>query len=326
MKLTISLSLLFLLFCTSKFTAQDHHENNGFTPSSISHLSVINNQLVDDDGNPVILRGISYGWHNWWPRFYNSSTVKTFKNDWKVNLVRAAMGVEPDGGYIDNPAWSLSKIKSVIEAAIEEDIYVIIDWHSHNIKQEEAIAFFTEMAKSYGDRPNIIYEIFNEPEDQSWDEVKSYSIAVINAIRAHDPDNIILVGSPHWCQDIHLVADDPIVGYGNLMYTLHFYAGTHKQWLRDRADYALGKGIPIFVSECASMEATGDGPIDHESWNEWLTWMAKHQLSWATWSVSDKDETCSMFLPSSSDTGPWKAHEIKPWGQIVKNSITQHSK
>lgn len=116
------------------------------------------------------------------------------------------------------------------------------------------------MATRYKGVPNVIYEVFNEPVEDSWEQVKSYSVEVIKTIRAIEPDAVILVGCPHWDQDIHLAADDPITGYSNIMYTLHFYANTHGQWLRDRADYALGKGLPIFVSECAGMEASGDGP------------------------------------------------------------------
>jgi endoglucanase len=34
-------------------------------------LSVQGLQLVNEKGSPVVLRGMSFGWHNWWPRFYN---------------------------------------------------------------------------------------------------------------------------------------------------------------------------------------------------------------------------------------------------------------
>jgi endoglucanase len=76
---------------------------------------------------------------------------------------------------------------------------------------------------------------------------------VIKAIRSIDADNIILVDSPKWDQDIQLPGADPIKGYGNLMYIMHFYAGTHKQWLRDCTDEAIAKGLPIFIHECAGM-------------------------------------------------------------------------
>ena len=77
------------------------------------------------------------------------------------------------------------------------------------------------------------------------------------------------------------------------MYTVHFYAATHKQWLRDKTDAAIAQGLHIFISESAGMEATGDGPINEEEWLKWIIWMEAKKLSWVSWSVSDKNETCS---------------------------------
>ena len=288
-------------------------------------LNVRGTQLVDEHGQDLMLRGVSFGWHNWWPRFYNAGTVKWLKDDWGCNVVRAAMGVEPNGAYLSRPGWSKEKIKAVVDAAIKEGLYVIIDWHSHNIRLPEAKEFFIEMANTYGKYPNVIYEIFNEPERQSWADVKSYSIDVINAIRTIDPDNIILVGSPHWDQDVHLVADDPITGQTNLMYSLHYYAATHKQPLRDRGDYALSKGLPLFISESAGMEATGNGPLNDEEWGRWIEWAEQNKMSWITWSVSDKNETCSLLLPSAADDGGWNEKDLKESGIKTRALIRKYN-
>lgn len=284
-------------------------------------LAVKGTRLNNKNGNEVVLRGVSFGWHNWHPRFYNRDAVKWLADDWSCTVVRASMGVGPRGSYIDKKDWSIEKMEAVIEAAINSDIYVIIDWHSHEIHTEEAKVFFTEMAKKYGRYPHVIYEIFNEPVKDSWETVKEYSVQVIKTIREIDPDNIILVGSPHWDQDIHLVADNPITGYDNLMYTVHFYAATHKKDLRNRSDYALNKGIPVFVSECAGMEASGKGPIDYKSWEEWINWMEINKISWVCWSVSDKKETCSMLLPSASDTGNWNEKDLNESGIKTREKL-----
>ncbi len=278
------------------------------------NLSVKGTNLTAEDGNPVMLWGVSYGWHNWWPRFYNEESVKWLYEDWGCNVVRAAMGVEPDKGYLQDPKGSQKKIESVIKGAIDNGIYVIIDWHSHGIQLDAAKTFFAEMAQKYGGYPNVIYEIFNEPVNDSWEKIKEYSVDVIKTIRQYDPDNVILVGSPHWDQDIHLVADDPITGFSNIMYTLHFYAATHGQSLMDRGNYALQKGIPLFVSESAGMEASGNGPINYEAWQKWIDWMESNKISWISWSVSDKDETCSMLKPSADSKGGWKESDLKESG------------
>lgn len=285
-------------------------------------LSVKGTQLVNEKQEPVVLRGMSFGWHCFWPRFYTAGAVSWLHRDWGISVVRAALGIEPgENSYLKKPEWSKEKITTVVDAAIRENIYVIIDWHSHNINLEEAKAFFAEMATRYGKNPHVIYEIFNEPDYESWAEVKAYSIEIINVIRAIDPDNIILVGSPHWDQDLHIVADDPLKGFDNIMYGLHYYAATHKQSLRDRADYALSKGIPIFISESAGMEATGDGPLDLEEWQRWIDWAESKKISWVTWSVSDKDETCSVLLPTASSEGGWTQQDLKPSGIAVREKI-----
>jgi endoglucanase len=287
-------------------------------------LQVKGSRLCDEKGSPLVLRGMSFGWHNFWPRFYNPAAVAWLARDWNCSVVRAAMGVEPKGGYKEDPEGSVRKIKAVVDGAIKSGIYVIIDWHSHNINLSEAKTFFDQMAAEYGKYPNVIYELFNEPDQESWEDVKNYATEVIKVIRNQDPDNIILVGNPHWDQDIHLVADAPLIGFNNIMYTVHFYAATHKQELRDRCNYALNKGIPIFISESAGMEATGDGALNELEWQKWIGWAEQNKISWITWSVSDKDETCSVLYPSASSNGNWTDKDIKESGKKARALLKQY--
>jgi endoglucanase len=289
-------------------------------------LQVKGIQLCDEKGNPVVLRGMSFGWHNLWPRFYNKNAVKWLHTDWHCSVVRAAMGIELKRGYKDDSTTAVQKIKAVVDAAIQEGIYVIIDWHSHNINLQEAKLFFAQMAREYGSYPNVIYELFNEPDYETWEQVKSYETEIINVIRKYDPDNIILAGNPHWDQDIQLVADAPLTGFTNIMYTVHFYAATHKQELRSRCDYALQKGIPIFISESAGMEASGDGAINEEEWMKWIDWAEQHKISWVTWSVSDKNETCSVLYPSASSDGNWSDKDLKESGSKVRALLRKYNK
>ena len=280
-------------------------------------------------GKPVAMRGVSFGWHNIWPRFYNKEAVKHLHDDWGVQLFRAAIGADDHakadnpgihGGYMGEPEFALECLYNVVDGAIESGSYVIVDWHSHLLHTAEAKDFFTKVATRYADCPNVIYELYNEPVNDSWAELKAYAeelIPVIDSISTVHP--LILMGCPHWDQDINLPAEDPLTCYDNLMYTVHFYAATHKDYLRERSDAALAAGIPIFLSECAACEASGDGPMDMDSWQAWSSWAASKGISIITWSISDKAETCSMFTPEASSEGPWKDEVIKPWGTIVKN-------
>lgn len=318
MKLKAKFCILIMLFvfCASKAQFVKHH----------GKLHVEGTQLTDQNNNPVVLRGMSFGWHSMWPRFYNAKAVKWLKKDFNCNVVRAAMGIELGKmSYRKEPEFSKERIEAVIKGAIKSDIYVIIDWHSHNVNLKEAKVFFAEMSKKYAKYPNIIYEVFNEPDYENWQEVKAYSEEVIKIIRENDPDNIILVGSPHWDQDVNLPAADPIKGYKNIMYTMHFYAATHGKELRDRTDDALEKGLPIFISESAGMEASGDGPLNMKAWQEYIDWMESRKLSWITWSVSDKDETCSVLKKSAKSEGNWKDDDLKESGIKVREFLRKYN-
>ncbi|MBQ2522911.1 MAG: glycoside hydrolase family 5 protein, partial [Prevotella sp.] len=173
-------------------------------------LQVKGAQLCDQQGNPIVLRGVSLGWHNIWPRFYNKKAVKTLKNDWNATVIRAAMGVTTvEDNYLENPTFALQCIEPVIQAAIKNNVYVIIDWHAHEMHTQKAKEFFGKMAQKYGKYPHVIYELYNEPVEDSWESLKQYATEIITEIRRYDPDNIILMGCPHWDQDIHLVAESP---------------------------------------------------------------------------------------------------------------------
>jgi endoglucanase len=300
-------SLIYLLFFATTVAICQPVKEHGA-------LSVRGRYLTDEQGKVVMLQGVCYGWTNWWPRFYNKESVKWLAEDWKCSVVRAAMGVGMGNSYLDKPEWSKELLETVVDAAIANDIYVIIDWHSYDLHLEEAKAFFREMAEKYGKYPHVIYDIYNEPVNVSWKEVKAYSLEVINAIRAIDPDNVIVVGCPHWDQDVNTVADDPIKGYSNIMYSLHFYADTHRDWLRQRADYAISKGIALFVTESAGTSATCDRPVNDYEWKLWVEWLKANYISWITYSIADAEETCAMLKPSAASTGGWKDSDLKESG------------
>jgi len=287
-------------------------------------LQTVGNQIVDKNGNPVSLAGNSFYWSNdnWGgERFYNSEVVSWLKEDWNTTIVRAAMGVEDPGGYLDNKTENKDRVKVIVEAAIEQGIYVIIDWHSHHAEdhQDDAISFFQEMATLYGEFDHVIYELYNEPLDISWSNtIKPYALAVTAAIRSIDPDNLIVVGTPEWSQRIDLAAADPIIEYSNIAYTLHFYTIYHHQWLRDRANAALEDGIPIFVTEWGSI---GYSLVDQEA-NDWMTWCFTNKIIHCNWAVNDKEEEWSILVPGASTDGGWDENELTDAGKLAKNIIS----
>ena len=334
MKITC-LPILFLSFILTCFTFYSCDKNNNISdnlPLQVEDTTVVQihgllqqngNKIVDKNNEPVSFAGNSFFWSNdnWGgERYYNAEVVSWLKHDWKTTIVRAAMGVEDPGGYLDNKTANKNRVKTVVDAAIDEGLYVIIDWHSHHAEDNtnEAALFFQEMANLYGEYDNVIYELYNEPLDISWSNViKPYAISIIATIRAIDPDNLIIVGTPEWSQRVDLAAADPITGYSNIAYTLHFYTVHHQQWLRDRASAALNDGIALFVTEWGSI---GYSQIDSEA-NEWMTWCFDNKISHCNWAVNDKEEEWSILVPGASTSGGWSDDDLTDAGKLARNII-----
>jgi endoglucanase len=286
-------------------------------------LSVSGAHIVDESAAPVALHGLGFGWDNWWPQFYNASVVSWVAEDFCVDVVRPAMGIEPDGAYLQDPSASQARIEAVADAAIAAGLYVIIDWHAHELHQAEATAFFAAMAQKYGTTPNVLYEIYNEPTNaQTWPEVKAYAESVIGAIRAIDPDNIIIVGSPEWDQRIDLVQADPISDQTNIAYSVHYYAGTHGAWLRDRTQTAINAGIPVIVTESSGSAADGLGANNYVEWEAWFSFLETNQIGWINYAIADKvDETISILEPGASGSGGWDESSLTESGEYIRTKL-----
>jgi len=333
MKITglLILFLSFILTCISFHSCDKDNNVSDNPPPGLEDTTVVQmhgllqlsgNKIVDKNNEPVCFAGNSFFWSNdnWGgERYYKAEVISWLKHDWKTTIVRAAMGVEDPGGYLDNKTANKNRVKTVVDAAIDEGIYVIIDWHSHHAEDNtnEAALFFQEMANLYGEYDNVIYEIYNEPLDISWSNIiKPYASSIIATIRSIDPDNLIVVGTPEWSQRVDLAAADPITGYSNIAYTLHFYTVHHQQWLRDRASAALESGIALFVTEWGSI---GYSLVDSEA-NEWMTWCFDNKISHCNWAVNDKDEEWSILVPGTSTSG-WTDDELTAAGKLAKNII-----
>lgn len=283
-------------------------------------LSVSGTQLINQNGEPIVLRGMSSHGIQWYANFTSYQAIKNTA-DRGANVFRIAMYTD-ENGYISNPESVKRSTFEAADNAIANDMYVIIDWHVLNDHDplkyaDEAAAFFAEASARYADAPNVIYEICNEPNgDVSWaNNVKPYAERIIPVIRANT-NAVILVGSPTWSQDVDVAADDPLA-FGNIMYTCHFYAGTHGSFLRDKIDYALSKGAPIFISEWGTSAADGSGGVFVNETQDWMSFLNSRGLSHVNWSLCDKAETSAALNPGTDPNAVWTDDNLSDSGKIV---------
>ena len=310
-------------------TAQTGKEEKENAVSALSPLSVEGTQLVDNEGNPVQLRGVSTHGLSWYPEYVNEACFRQLKEEWGADVVRLAMYTAESGGYCTDGNQDALKelINAGVKYATECGLYVIIDWHilsdgNPNTYVEQAKDFFAEMSANYGNYTNVLYEICNEPNGgTAWKDIKQYAEQVIEVIREQDEDGIILVGTPNWSQYVDQAAKDPIEDCENIMYTLHYYAATHTDALRQTMVTAVEGGLPIFVSEYGICDASGNGSIDENQANQWVDTLDEYQISYVAWNLSNKSESSAMLKSSCNKVSGFKAEDLSASGKWLYNML-----
>lgn len=301
------------------------------------HLKLTGTQLVDQSERPVQLRGVSSMWLNWENDGYalSQTALEWMRDNWGLTVIRAAMGVDVDGGYASGgKVRMLSEVETIIKNAERAGVYVIVDFHSHNANdfQPEAIEFFSDLSARYGHLPNVIFETFNEPLNVSWPSVlKPYHEAVLAAIRANDPDehkNITVLGTPLYDQNpdaaIGAAVEDDAV-----MYAVHFYSCSHGRNQLDRAKRALAAGLPLMVTEWGATHADGgvNGTrVCAAEADSWLDWLDENGISWVAWKLDNcgweletngVEDTSCLLKANTPVEGGWPSETLNGHGSYV---------
>lgn len=305
-----------------------------FQDASLGALHVEGTKLCDENGDVVQLRGVSTHGLSWYPEYVNEKCFKELHDKWGANVVRLAMYTEEYGGYCSGDAANKKALKNLVKKGVKlarkYDMYVIIDWHilsdgNPKTHKKEAKAFFKEMSAAFADYDNVIYEICNEPNGgTTWSTIKSYAKELIPVIRNNDEDAVIIVGTPTWSQELDKAAASPIKE-DNIMYALHFYAGTHQDSLRQTAEKAIKDGLPVFVSEFSICDASGNGGINKTQGNKWIKLLDKYDVSYVAWSLSNKSESAAMIANSCSKKSGFKRSELSTTGKWMYDLLRRHA-
>ena len=296
-------------------------------------LKVDGTNVVDANGDVFQIAGVSTHGLAWFPDYVNKDAFMSIRDDWGANTIRLAMYTAENGGYCEggNKDNLKALVKDGVNYATELGMYVIVDWHilhdlDPNKYKSDAIAFFDEMSREFKDQDNVIYEICNEPNGgTSWSQVKSYALEVIPVIRANDPNAIIIVGTPNWCQFVDDAANDPITEYDNLLYAVHFYAETHRDDIRNRMTTAINKGLPVIISEFSICDASGNGRNNIDQANIWIDLLDQYNVGFVAWNLSNKAESSSLIASGCQKKSGWTYDELSESGKWYVGVLNEHS-
>lgn len=305
------------------------------TDARAGALQVKGTKLCDKKGHPVQLRGISTHGISWFPEYINDKGMGELHDKWGANVIRLAMYTEEYNGYCSGDAANRKALKKLIKAGVKyasaHDMYVIIDWHilsdgNPNTHKKEAKAFFGEMSKAFAKNTNVLYEICNEPNGSTgWTDIKSYAESIIPVIRKNDKDAVVIVGTPNWSQFVDQAAANPIKKYKNVMYSLHFYAGTHQEELRNTARKAIDAGLPLFVTEFGICDASGNGALNKTEANKWIAMLDKNKISYVAWNLSNKRESSSLIKNSCQKKNGFKKSDLSDSGKWLYDLLRKRA-
>jgi aryl-phospho-beta-D-glucosidase BglC (GH1 family) len=286
-------------------------------------LSVAGTQLIDEHGESVQLRGMSSHGLTWYPEYVNYGALK-FTKEHGANLFRAAMYSDDNsGGYLHSNIekdFNEAVLYIAIENALAADMYVIADWHlledeNPLTQTDDAARFFSALSKRYADEPGVIYEICNEPSgDTTWPDIKEYAEEVIPAIRENSPNAVIIVGTPKYSHSVSDAGEDRL-DFKNVMYAYHYYTSMDTTFY-ETLDAAMRAGLPVFVSEWGISESES-GELLTENAHLFANYLNSKKISWAAWSLSNKDEPYSVISHETSKLSGWTDDDLTETGKII---------
>ena len=191
----------------------------------------------------------------------------------------------------------------IVEEAGEQGIYVIIDWHvignidtgkgngmplNRNIK-DLTLNFWRDVSSYFKYTPNVIFEIFNEPQDSNSVDWSKNANEIIKEIRKNQANQMIIVGSPEFSSNLSWVNIRPVKD-ANIAYSAHIYP-SHPSYKWDMLFGEISKKYPVLITEWGFMDENRDQTKQDylignvESYGiPLLQYLQEHKIGWiASW-------------------------------------------
>jgi hypothetical protein len=214
------------------------------------------------------------------------------RRDWNANVVRLSVNqafwLKNSPQYSKAYAGELARVVTAIEKA---GMDVIVDSHrssSGYMADSNSVVFWKEVATVYRDDPHVLFELFNEPHDISWDlwlkggtapngSVVHGMQELYDAVRSTGATNLVVVGGLNWAYELSGIATHRVVGL-NIVYATHPYNFPGKQpndW--DRAFGALAATDPVIATEFGNFDCSKG------YYQAFVDYAKARRISWTAW-------------------------------------------
>ncbi|HWC58729.1 MAG TPA: cellulase family glycosylhydrolase [Verrucomicrobiae bacterium] len=314
---------LFVLGLSVDF-ASNAVEINSNSPSP---LKVVGTKIINDKGQTVLLRGVNAACLEWTSdgQGHILKTVNTAINDWHANIIRLPLSQDRWFGkgpeQTDDGSAYRALVHQVVDTCATQKCYIILDLHwsdcnewgvnigQHSMPDSNSVAFWKDCAPVYANNPAVLFDLYNEPHDVSWDvwlkggpitdkpigyywnPPKKYHAVgmqqLLDTVRATGAKNVVVAGGLDWAYDFSGILagrqlSDPL-GNG-VIYANHCYdnkGDSVDEWIRDM-EKASAK-LPVIVTEFGG----NSGPSHAVRSDNWLLHVMKaldeHHWSWTAW-------------------------------------------
>lgn len=221
-------------------------------------LDVQGTRIVNAKGFVVQLKGFS----TMDPTVVTHDEIIRFKDDWNITLLRVPLIVGRcwTVGNININASYLAAADSVLKWCRDNKIYVLFDgWHEGGTGNttgdwSSTVAAWRILADRYKNQDHVLWEIFNEPHNLTWDTWVPMAEQLIDTIRSRNPlGTAVVAGTVNWCQNTDVKKLK--INRGKVIYSWHPYSNVYGS-----------DGSVIWDENFGFIETMGFAPIMATEW------------------------------------------------------------
>eukprot|EP01113_Clastostelium_recurvatum_P009852 TRINITY_DN147_c0_g1_i2.p1 TRINITY_DN147_c0_g1~~TRINITY_DN147_c0_g1_i2.p1 ORF type:complete len:323 (+),score=63.48 TRINITY_DN147_c0_g1_i2:162-1130(+) len=264
---------------------------------------VVGNKVVDADGKDHMFMGVDRCSLEWMPTGDHIS-AQDFRlmASWGSNTVRVPLNQDYWlKGAANYSANYNQTVYQAVQWAHQAGLTVILDLHwsdkgdlsnihegQQRMADKNSVTFWQEVAQMYKNDPEVLFELYNEPHDVSWDvwlnggdSGDGFTVSgmqeLYNTVRATGANNLVVVGGLNWAFDLSGVATHRVKGTG-IIYNTHPYNYGGKQpsdW--DAAFGYLSATDPVMATEF------GDNDCSPSYYTSFVAYAKAKGIMWTAW-------------------------------------------